>query len=82
MTSVISHGKICYKDSMNKKNLIRLKTQIIALFPELSKLDCSTYYKIEYHHTYKSLLRCIIEIIEKKAEMPLILTISSEEKHE
>ena len=73
---VVSSAKIYYDTRTNSKNLFRLTKDIKRELPDLFNKDAILDYHIEFYPTYKTFFYRIIELIEKKQEMPLLMFIS------
>jgi len=78
MNPIISKGKMAYNHSVNCKSIIRLKKDIRTIYPELHQNKTQSLYTIECHSTYQSLFCRIINIIERKQKIPLLVFIENE----
>ncbi len=79
-TKINSKGKIGYSESFQAWNILNLKKEMFAEFPQLKERNSKFSYELVYHRDPKEFSKAIKKMIkDSSVVMPLLLRIYEEE---
>jgi len=78
ITQVLSKGRVSYHESARAFNTIRLKRDILNLFPELLEGNKKIMYEIEFFKNPQEIIQKMWQIQLEKRIPPLLLSFAYE----
>lgn len=71
--TIITHGKVSYKESSQAWSIVQIKKEIIHEFPQLREKRGKFAYKMVLHRNFKELAKSIREMEKRGDSVPLLL---------